>query len=301
MKISKTLTVAILASALPLLAQDEQSRQRQQQQQQQPPSQQQKSEQSAQELKISEQEAQQQVTDANKASKLIGMNVKNKQDEDLGKIKDLVVDFKTGKIAYAVLSSGGTFGFGGKMVAVPIEALTLQPGAKALMIDLEKQQLSQAPGFTEDNWPDLNAAETGKTIGLAQSKPLQEAAGSSGSPQQRTSGGTPGAITSLQQLSSSADPATLEGKQVKVAKAKADEAIGQNLLCVSSETGEKVLVRSPRPLQNIQPGQSVQLQGTVRKMPSDPAQLGLDQQTAQKFKDHKVYIQATQISPSSQQ
>ena len=70
----------------------------------------QKSEQSQQELKVTDQEMKQQVTDANKASKLIGMKVKNRQDEDLGKISELVVDYQSGKIAYAVLSSGGILG-----------------------------------------------------------------------------------------------------------------------------------------------------------------------------------------------
>lgn len=164
--IKHTFILCILSSALPLLAQDQQSQQQQQQQNQQ---QQSPSEKSQQELKVSEQDVKQQVTDANKASKLIGMAVKNKQDEDLGKIKDLVIDFQSGKVGYAVLSSGGTFGLGGKMVAVPIQALTLQPGAKALLLDLPKQQLTQAQGFNEQSWPDLNAAEKGQTIGLSNS------------------------------------------------------------------------------------------------------------------------------------
>jgi sporulation protein YlmC with PRC-barrel domain len=310
LSLTTLMTAALLVSggAKTLLAQDQQaqpsdpSQQSQQQRQTSQQQQQQRSEQSKQELKVSEQETQKQVTDANKASKVIGMQVKNKQDEDLGKIKDLVVDFQSGKIAYAVLSSGGTFGFGGKMVAVPIEAFTLKPGEKALIIDLPKQQLSQAPGFTENDWPNLDAAQTGKTIGLAQSKSPQEmeAAGATGSQSQQAKGKTSGSVTDLQQLSASADPSTLEGKQVDISSAKADETIGQNLICVSSETGQKVLVKSRQSVQNIQPGQKVKVTGRVRKMPSDPAQLGLDQQAAQKFQDQKVYIEATQITPSNQ-
>jgi sporulation protein YlmC with PRC-barrel domain len=177
-----------LSGALPLLAQQQESTESQSQQSQKDSSQQQQqqqqpSEKSQQELKVSEQDVKKQVTDANKASKLMGMQVKNKQDEDLGKVKDLVVDFQSGKIAYAVISAGGTFGIGGKMVAVPIQALTLQPGAKALLLDLPKQQLTQAQGFNEQSWPDLNAAEKGQTIGLSSS-----AQGSSGSQPQKSSG-----------------------------------------------------------------------------------------------------------------
>ena len=177
----KTITIVALLSALSLFGQEQQSQeqsQQQQSQQQQPPS----SEKSQQELKVSDQEAKQQVTDANKASKLMGMAVKNKQNEDLGKVKDLVVDFQSGKIAYAVISSGSTFGVGGKMVAVPIQALTLQPGAKALLLDLPKQQITQAQGFNEQSWPDLDAAQKGQTIGLS------TAQGSAGSQSQSESG-----------------------------------------------------------------------------------------------------------------
>ena len=286
--ITKIFTLGALCTAMPLSAQDQP-----QQNETQP-----RSERSQQELKVSDQEMKQQVTDANKASKLIGMKVKNKQDEDLGKISDLVVDFQSGKIAYAVLSSGGTLGFGGKMVAIPIQALTLQQGQKALVVDLQKQQLSQAPGFTEQNWPDLDAAQKGQTVGLAASQ--QEGQGATGSQSQQTRGGTSGAITNLQQLSASADPSRVQGQQVNISSAKADETIGQNLICVSTESGQKALVKSRQSVQDIQPGQKVKITGTVRPMPSDPAQLGLDQQSAQKFQDQKFYIEATQVTPSNQ-
>jgi len=295
------ISVAVATLLVNGLAQAQQSEQQQQQRQQQQ-QQQQKSERSKDELKISEQEAQKQVTDANKGSKIIGMHVKNKQDEDLGRIKDLVVDFQSGKIAYAVLSAGGTLGLGGKMVAVPIEAFTLKPGEKYLIVDLQKQQVSQAPGFTENDWPNLDAAQTGKTIGLAQSKSPQEqeAAGGTGSQAQQSKGGASGAVMDLQQLSSTADPSKLEGQQVNISTAKADEIIGQNLICVSTDSGQKALVQSRQSVQGIQPGQKLKITGSVRKMPSDPAQLGLDQQAAQKFRDQKVYIEASQVTPAAQ-
>jgi sporulation protein YlmC with PRC-barrel domain len=122
---------------------------------------------SRQELKVSDTELKRTVTEANRASKLMGMKVKNRQDEDLGTIKDLVVDLESGKVAYAVLSHGGVLGIGGKYVAIPIQALTLQPGDKALLLDLPKQQVAQAPGFDDKHWPDLDAAAKGQTIGLA--------------------------------------------------------------------------------------------------------------------------------------
>lgn len=171
---------AILASALPALADDNSTTNQQQNL---------SSEQSGDQLKVSDEEMNQQVKDANKASKLIGMQVKNKQDEDLGKIKDIVIDLQQGKVAYAVLSVGGTLGFGSRNVAVPINALRIAQGEKSLLIDLPKQQVASAPGFSDEQWPHLDAAKTGQTIGLAQS-PSHSAQGGTSSDEHTTTGTT---------------------------------------------------------------------------------------------------------------
>src|SRR5688500_14014617 len=124
--------------------------------------QQQGTEASQQELKVSSQQLQQQVTDINRASKLIGMQVRNTKNENLGKISDLVIDQKSGKVAYAALSVGGVLGVGDKLVAVPFEAFTPNPGQDGLVLNIEKQRLQQATGFSQNSWPDLDAASKGK-------------------------------------------------------------------------------------------------------------------------------------------
>ena len=118
------------------------------------------------ELKVDQAEAQKEVTDINKASNVIGMKVVNRQNEEVGRIKDLVVDFESGKIAYAVLSVGAKLGLGGKLVAIPAESLAPQMGAKALLLDASKDRLAQAPGFNEDDWPRIDAASS-TTVGLS--------------------------------------------------------------------------------------------------------------------------------------
>src|ERR1051326_7142625 len=45
------------------------------------------------------------VKAVNKAHNLIGMEVRNRSDEKLGEIKDLVVDLPSGKVAYATIRS----------------------------------------------------------------------------------------------------------------------------------------------------------------------------------------------------
>ena len=59
------------------------------------------------------------------ASSLMGDDVYNQQEEDLGDVKDFMMDMRTGKVAYAVLSFGGFLGMGEKLFAVPWSALTV--------------------------------------------------------------------------------------------------------------------------------------------------------------------------------
>lgn len=101
------------------------------------------------------------VTELNKASSFIGMAVKNLQNEDMGKINDLVFDPQNGKISYAVVSIGGLLGVGDKLIAVPLTSLRAQPGQKHLVINMDKGQVQAAPGLAQGNWPDLDAYSIG--------------------------------------------------------------------------------------------------------------------------------------------
>ena len=87
------------------------------------------------------------------ATKLIGSKIFNPAGEELGVLKDLVIDPEEGHIAYAVLSFGGLLGLGDKWFAIPWEALLLNPKAQTLILDVEKEVLKEAPGFDKDRWP----------------------------------------------------------------------------------------------------------------------------------------------------
>lgn len=89
------------------------------------------------------------------ANTLIGEDVYNTQDEDLGDIKEIMIDMQQGNIVYAVLSFGGFLGMGEKLFAVPWKALALDTENKRFILDLSKDRLKDAPGFDKDNWPDL--------------------------------------------------------------------------------------------------------------------------------------------------
>ena len=86
-------------------------------------------------------------------SSLSSDNVYNRQDEKLGSVKDFMVDLSTGTIVYAVLSFGGFLGVGGKLFAVPWEALDVDTENKRFVTDISEDRLEDAPGFDKDDWP----------------------------------------------------------------------------------------------------------------------------------------------------
>jgi sporulation protein YlmC with PRC-barrel domain len=89
------------------------------------------------------------------ADTLIGYDVYNQQDEDLGDIQEIMLDTRNGRICYAVLSFGGFLGMGEKLFAVPWNALTLDSGNKRFVLNVDKEHLKNAPGFDKDAWPDM--------------------------------------------------------------------------------------------------------------------------------------------------
>jgi sporulation protein YlmC with PRC-barrel domain len=89
------------------------------------------------------------------ANTLLGEDVYNTKEEDLGDIKEIMIDMRSGRIAYAVLSFGGVLGMGDKLFAVPWSALKLDTVNKRFTLDINKEQLEGAPGFDKDAWPHM--------------------------------------------------------------------------------------------------------------------------------------------------
>lgn len=88
-----------------------------------------------------------------------GIDVKNPAGENIGKIKDLMIDWTSGKVAYAVLSFGGFLGMGDKLFAVPLESFEFDTADEndRIVLNVDKEHLEDAPGFDKDHWP--NAAD----------------------------------------------------------------------------------------------------------------------------------------------
>ncbi len=98
------------------------------------------------------------------ASSMKGYDVRNRADEDLGTLDDIMIDLQSGKIAYGVLSFGGFLGMGNKLFAIPWSALTLDMDGKRFILEVEQKKLRDAPGFDKDDWPDMADPRCGTQI-----------------------------------------------------------------------------------------------------------------------------------------
>lgn len=94
----------------------------------------------------------------NKASGLLGMEVRNRENQKLGEVKDLVLE-SPGKVSYAVLAVGGFLGIGEKLIALPPRSLHVAEDGDYLVLDADKAKIQAAPGFAATAWPSPNDPE----------------------------------------------------------------------------------------------------------------------------------------------
>lgn len=93
------------------------------------------------------------------ASDLRTRTIENPEGEKVATMHELVIDPRSGRVAYVVLSVGGSAGAGEKMIGVPWEALTpmpdkSNPDLERLTLATSREQLEQAPEFqtTTEGW-----------------------------------------------------------------------------------------------------------------------------------------------------
>lgn len=90
------------------------------------------------------------ATGGMQASNLIGAEVKTTGDEEVGEVKDLVID-STGQVTSIVVSVGGFLGMGEKEVAIDWNQVTKagEFDDQDLRIDMTRENLEAAPEYEE--------------------------------------------------------------------------------------------------------------------------------------------------------
>ena len=90
--------------------------------------------------------------------KVEGTHVVGRDGERLGTIDSFMVDKYSGRVAYAIMSYGGTLGVGGHLMPLPWSSLTYDVEADGYMLDMSKAELAEAPRFEANSEPEFDEA-----------------------------------------------------------------------------------------------------------------------------------------------
>ncbi|HLG87308.1 MAG TPA: PRC-barrel domain-containing protein [Alphaproteobacteria bacterium] len=83
------------------------------------------------------------------ASKVEDTPVYNGSGDRLGDIHDIMIEKRSGQVAYAVMSFGGFLGIGEKYHPLPWNLLTYDENLGGYVVPMNEEQLRGAPAYTE--------------------------------------------------------------------------------------------------------------------------------------------------------
>jgi hypothetical protein len=79
-----------------------------------------------------------------------GTPVYNRDDEKLGTVHSVMIEKRSGKVAYAVMSFGGLLGFAERVHPIPWDMLTYDVDRDGYVVDLDRETLRHAPTMNLD-------------------------------------------------------------------------------------------------------------------------------------------------------
>ena len=91
------------------------------------------------------------------STKVEGTRVLDRNGLAVGAIQSVMIDKYSGRVAYAILSFGGTFGFGATLFPLPWAALDYDVDKDGYVLGLTKEQLATAPKFEARDTPEFDA------------------------------------------------------------------------------------------------------------------------------------------------
>lgn len=91
--------------------------------------------------------------------KVSGTNVFNTTGDNIGEIDDVMIDKRSGKVAYAVMSFGGFLGIGQDYHPLPWQLLKYDTNLGGYVVNVGRDELEKAPVYPKSEWGD-RAVET---------------------------------------------------------------------------------------------------------------------------------------------
>lgn len=90
------------------------------------------------------------------SKKVEGTPVVDRDGARIGTIDNFMVDKYTGRVAYAVMSFGGTFGFGASLFPLPWPLLVYDEEKGGYVLDITREELADAPRFEPNDEPEFS-------------------------------------------------------------------------------------------------------------------------------------------------
>jgi sporulation protein YlmC with PRC-barrel domain len=102
------------------------------------------------------------------SSSLVGSRVKDSKGNDVGKIKDLLLDPENRRVVYAVLSLSN------REIAVPLNAVKMDPQTQTYTLEMSAENLAEAPKMSKDKKLPAELGESARQDELASSSVIRE-------------------------------------------------------------------------------------------------------------------------------
>lgn len=83
------------------------------------------------------------------ANDVRGREVKDKDGKGIGRVADLLVDDREGKVRFLLVEHGGFLGFGETKTLIPVDAIT-KITEHAVHVDQSRERVAAAPGYAPD-------------------------------------------------------------------------------------------------------------------------------------------------------
>ena len=98
------------------------------------------------------------------SDKVEGTNVYRSNGDKVGTIERIMIDKRSGKVAYAVMSFGGFLGIGEDYYPLPWSLLTYNTRLDGYEVNISEHQLKGAPKYSKhENW-DWSDPERGRRV-----------------------------------------------------------------------------------------------------------------------------------------
>jgi len=91
------------------------------------------------------------LSPALRTDEIVGAEVRSSDDNIIGEVRNLVLDFR-GHHDYAIVASGGFFTPGKKSIAVPIRALKVSQNRESFFVPMPDVEVKKVPLMPEDNY-----------------------------------------------------------------------------------------------------------------------------------------------------